>query len=122
METVGKRLKALRHTTGLSQTALAKIADSNQSSINRYELDQSETPYRILLWYADHFDVSLDYIYCRTDNPHGKYYEYQPEMVREKLKNKAEWSEFIEACFEEGSPLNTRLKDMLIKMAAEGEK
>lgn len=122
METVGKRLKALRHTTGLSQTALAKIADSNQSSINRYELDQSETPYRILLWYADHFDVSLDYIFCRTDNPHGKYYEYQPEMVREKLKNKAEWSEFIEACFEEGSPLNTRLKDMLIKMAAEGEK
>ena len=122
METVGNRLKALRHTTGLSQTALAKIADSNQSSINRYELDQSETPYRILLWYADHFDVSLDYIFCRTDNPHGKYYEYQPEMVREKLKNKAEWSEFIEACFEEGSPLNTRLKDMLIKMAAEGEK
>ena len=122
METVGKRLKALRHTTGLSQTALAKIADSNQSSINRYELDQSETPYRILLWYADHFDVSLDYIFCRTDNPHGKYYEYQPEMVKEKLKNKAEWSEFIEACFEEGSPLNTRLKDMLIKMATEGEK
>lgn len=122
MKTVGKRLKALRQSTGLSQTALAKIADSNQSSINRYELDQSETPYRILLWYADHFDVSLDYIFCRTDNPHGKYYEYQPEMVKEKLKNKAEWSEFIEACFEEGSPLNTRLKDMLIRMAGEGEK
>lgn len=122
MKTVGTRLKALRHSTGLSQTALAKIADSNQSSINRYEMDQSETPYRILLWYADHFDVSLDYIFCRTDNPHGKYYEYQPEMVKEKLQNKAEWSEFIEACFEEGSPLNIRLKDMLIKMAGEDEK
>ncbi len=122
MKTVGTRLKALRQSTGLSQTALAKIADSNQSSINRYEMDQSETPYRILLWYADHFDVSLDYIFCRTDNPHGKYYEYQPEMVKEKLQNKAEWSEFIEACFEEGSPLNIRLKDMLIKMAGEDEK
>ncbi len=122
METVGTRLKALRQSTGLSQTALAKIADSNQSSINRYEMDQSETPYRILLWYADHFDISLDYIFCRTDNPHGKYYEYQPEKVKEKLHNKAEWSEFIEACFEEGSPLNIRLKDMLIKMAGEDEK
>ncbi len=122
MKTVGTRLKALRQSTGLSQTALAKIADSNQSSINRYEMDQSETPYRILLWYANHFDVSLDYIFCRTDNPHGKYYEYQPEKVKEKLQNKAEWSEFIEACFEEGSPLNIRLKDMLIKMAGEDEK
>ena len=121
METVGKRLKALRNSTGLSQAALGKIADSNQSNINRYEQDQSEIPYKLLLWYADHFDVSLDYIFCRTDNPHGKYYEYEPEMVKEKLKNKAEWSEFIEACFEEGSPLNARLKDMLIKMAGEDE-
>jgi transcriptional regulator with XRE-family HTH domain len=122
MDTVGTRLKALRHSTGMSQTALAKIADTNQSSINRYEQDQSEVPYRILLWYADHFDISLDYIFCRTDNPHGKYYEYQPERVKEKLQNKAEWSEFIEACFEEGSPLNTRLKDMFIKLAGEDEK
>ena len=122
METVGKRLKSLRHSAGLSQTSLAKIADTNQSSINRYELDQSETPYRILLWYGDHFDVSLDYILCRTDNLHGKYYDYQPEMVKEKLKSKVEWSEFIEACFEEGSPLNIRLKDMLIKIAGEDEK
>ncbi len=122
METFGKRLKTLRNSTGLSQAALAKIADSNQSNINRYEQDQSETPYRVLLWYADYFDVSLDYILCRTDNPHGKYFDYQPEKVKEKLKNKAEWGEFIEACFEEGSPLNSRLKEMLIKMAGEGEK
>lgn len=122
METVGKRLKALRHSTKLSQAALAKIADANQSSINRYELDQSETPYRILLWYADHFDVSLDYIFCRTDNPNGKYFEYQPEMVKEKLKNKVEWSEFVEACFESGSPMNEKLKAMILKMAGEDEK
>ena len=121
METVGKRLKALRHSTRLSQAALAKIADSNQSSINRYELDQSETPDRILLWYADHFDVSLDYIFCRTDNPHGKYFEYQPEMVKEKLKNKVEWSEFVEACFESGSPMNEKLKGMILKMAGDDE-
>ena len=122
METVGKRLKVLRHSTKLSQAALAKIADSNQSSINRYELDQSETPYRILLWYANHFDVSLDYIFCRTDNPNGKHFEYQPEMVKEKLKNKVEWSEFVEACFESGSPMNEKLKAMIQKMAGEDEK
>ena len=119
MNTVGKRLKELRSSTTLSQATLAKIAGSNQSSINRYEQDQSETPFRILLWYADYFDVSLDYIFCRTDNPHGKYFDFQPDIVREKLKNKAAWSDFIKACFKEGSPLNTRLKEMLIKMAVE---
>ncbi len=122
METFGKRLKTLRNSTGLSQAALAKIADSNQSNINRYEQDQSETPYRVLLWYADYFDVSLDYIFCRTDNPHGKYFEYQPEKVKEKLKNKVEWSEFVEACFESGSPMNEKLKEMILKMAGEDEK
>ena len=122
MDTVGKRLKSLRNATGLSQAALAKIAESNQSNINRYEQDQSEAPFSVLLWYANYFDVSLDYIFCRTDSPHGKYFDYKPDKVKEKLKNKVEWNEFVEACFEKGSPLNTRLKEMLIKIAGEEEK
>jgi repressor LexA len=117
MPTIGSRLKELRATTGKSQQAFAELAGSTQSSINRFENDQSEAPYRVLRWYADYFDVSMDYIYCRTDKPQGKLYNYDPAALKNRMANPADWAQFIGACFEEGSPLNAKLKESLIKMA-----
>lgn len=122
MNTIGIRLHELRHGAGISQAALAKVAGTNQSAINRYEQDQSAVPFSLLVWYADHFDVSLDCVFCRTDNPHGKYYGYEPDTVKEKLSNKQEWGEFIEACFTSGSPMNVKFKEMFVNMAAESER
>ena len=116
MDTVGSRLKALRATTGLSQQALADIAGTKQSTINRYENDASEMPYSMLLWYADYFDVSLDYIFCRTDKPQGKGYEFRPKITKENEQMKA----FVEMCFDPKSPMNDKLKQTLLKMLAEG--
>ena len=116
MTTIGNRLKDLRATTGKSQQGIADMAGSTQSSINRFENDQSEAPYRVLLWYADYFDVSMDYIYCRTDNPQGKLYTYTPETLKNRMKDSDEWTQFIAACFEEGSPMNAKLKESLINM------
>ena len=116
---IGTRLKELRMNIHISQTELAKLAGSNQSSINRYENDQSEASYKILLWYADYFDVSMDYIFGRTDQPQGKLYEYQPEKIKEKMANKQEWNEFVEACFDPGSPMNEKLKQTLANMFKE---
>ena len=99
MPTPGSRLKELRAQTGKSQDNLSKLFDSNQSTLNRYENDQSEAPYRVLLWYADYFDVSLDYLLCRTNNPQGKLYKYEPAALKNRMANKREWEEFIEACF-----------------------
>ena len=121
MASVGERLKKLRMDIGLSQAALAKIAGATQSSVNRYEQDDSQAPYHILLWYADYFDVSMDYIFCRTDQPQGKTYDYQPKRVKEKMANKQDWNEFVEACFEPGSPMNEKLKEMILKMAGGDE-
>lgn len=117
MVTIGTRLRELRTSIHISQTELAKIAGSNQSSINRYEMDVAHVSARILLWYADYFDVSLDYIFGRTDQPQGKLYDYQPKKVREKLANQQDWNEFVEACFEPGSPMNEKLKEMIMNMA-----
>jgi transcriptional regulator with XRE-family HTH domain len=114
---IGDRLKELRKGIGLSQAALARIAGATQSSINRYEQEDSQAPYKVLLWYADYFDVSMDYIFGRTDRPQGKLYEYQPEKIKEKMTNKQDWNAFVEACFEPGSPMNERLKAMILKMA-----
>ena len=116
MNTIGNRLKLLRNTTTMSQTALAEQIHVTQSAVNRYENNESEPAYRILLWYADYFDVSLDYIFCRTDNPQGKLYQYQPEHLKAKMQNQEEWAQFVEGCFEEGSPMNAKLKEALFNM------
>ena len=119
MEAVGNRLKALRNTTGLSQEAFGETIGATQSAINRYENNQAEAPYRVLLSYADHFDVSMDYIFCRTDNPQGKLYEYSPDTLKQKMANKKEWLQLLETCFEEGTPMNAKLKESLINLIDE---
>jgi len=119
---VGERLRRLRESLNLSQARIAEIAGSNQSSINRYEHGQSEAPYRILLWYADYFDVSLDYIFGRTDSPEGTIYKNQPTFLKKKIVHGEEFKEFIEACFDPRSPMHDKLKDMMISLAEESNK
>ncbi len=41
----------------------------NQNSISRYETGAHETDYASLVKLADCFDVSVDYLLGRTDNP-----------------------------------------------------
>ncbi|MBO5363026.1 MAG: helix-turn-helix transcriptional regulator [Clostridia bacterium] len=63
------RLKELRRRRGLSQLRLAIELNMNQNSISRYENGEREADYKTLIAFADYFDVSIDYILCRTDNP-----------------------------------------------------
>jgi len=41
----------------------------NQNSISRYETGEREADYSTLIAFADYFDVSVDYLLGRTDNP-----------------------------------------------------
>lgn len=63
------RLKELRESRGISQVRLAIDLDLNQNSISRYESGAREADYKTLLAIADYFDVSLDYLFGRTDCP-----------------------------------------------------
>ena len=117
MKEIGTRLRTLREGLNLSQAKIAKLIGTSQVSINRYESGSGFPPAKTLLWYADYFDVSMDYIYCRTDNPQGKLYTYTPDTLKKRMSDKDEWAQFIGACFDEGSPLNAKLKETLIKMA-----
>lgn len=63
------RLKELREKRRISQVRLAIELDMNQNSISRYENGVREADYRTLLAFADYFNVSLDYLFGRTDNP-----------------------------------------------------
>lgn len=63
------RLKALREKRGISQLKLAMDLDMNQNSISRYETGAREADYKSLIKFAAYFDVSIDYLLERTDNP-----------------------------------------------------
>jgi repressor LexA len=119
--TVPERLRTLRESLNISQARLAELCSSNQSSINRYEHGQAEAPHRILLWYANYFDVSLDYIFGRTEKPEGVKFDNQPIALKRKISNTDEFRDFIEACFDPRSPMNAKLKEFMVKMAEEGD-
>lgn len=117
---IGERLRDLRMGVHISQTKLASILGTQQSSINRYEQGQSVPVPEIFIKYADYFDVSMDYLYCRTDDPRGTQYEFQPKILQEKAGDNKEMREFIEMCFDPKSPVNGRLKEALFQMLNEG--
>lgn len=43
--------------------------DMNQNSISRYENHEREADYATLIAFANYFNVSIDYLLGRTDNP-----------------------------------------------------
>ena len=118
MSEVGNKLKILRESVKLSQMKLGQIAGLKQATVNRYEHGGAEAPYRILFWYADYFDVSMDYIFGRCDKPQGKLYEYKPKIAEDS----PEMRRFIEMCFDPDSPMNERLKQTLIEILKDGKK
>ena len=119
MKEMGKRLKGLRESMGLSQMKMAEILGLKQPSINRYEQGQSAPSLETLVKYADYFDVSMDYLYCRTDEPRGKLYDYKPQALKEKMEQSEEMREFIEMCFDPQAPVNKRLKEALLRIMTE---
>lgn len=115
MKEMGKRLKGLRESMGLSQMKMAEILGLKQPSINRYEQGTATPTVENLRKYADYFDVSMDYIFARTDNPEGKLYAHQPKALAGNRKMR----QFIELCFDPGSPYNERLKETMLRMLEE---
>lgn len=63
------RLKELRNKKNISQLQLAMALNMNQNSISRYETGEREADYATLIRLADYFNVSIDYLLGRTDDP-----------------------------------------------------
>lgn len=116
MKIISQRLRQLREGLHLSQARLAERMEVSQASINRYENDLSSPSPETLLKYADYFDVSLDYIFGRTDNPQGQQYDYVPDTLKQQVRSKEEWEQFVEMCFDPNSPMSSRLKETMMSM------
>lgn len=63
------RLKELRQRKGITQLKLAMDLNMNKNSISRYENLERQADYKTLIAFADYFNVSVDYLLNRTDNP-----------------------------------------------------
>lgn len=113
---IAERLKTLRKNVGLPQSKIAEMLETTQTSVNRYENGQSAPPLKTLLWYADFFDVSMDYIFGRTDNPQGKLYDNKPKVIEALSKDNKELKKFMDMCFDPNSPINHKLKEVLTDM------
>ena len=122
MQEVAQRLKSLRESVGVSQAKLAALMGATQASVNRYENGQSSPPLKILRWYADFFDVSLDYIFARTEQPEGKLYEHKPKVVEAITQDNKELRQFVDMCFDQASPVSEKLRETLTKLLEEQRK
>jgi transcriptional regulator with XRE-family HTH domain len=116
---LGKRLRTLRESTKLSQLRLAAVnGNMAQPAVNRYENGNASPSLETLLWYADYFDISMDYIFGRTDDPRGRLFDCKSRYVEDNKELK----EFVEMLFDPNAPINTRLKEAILKMLEDGKK
>ncbi len=63
------RLKELRKSKNMTQQRLAIELNMNQNTLSRYETGERQADYQTLIIIADYFNVSIDYLLERTDNP-----------------------------------------------------
>lgn len=70
MLSLGKRVKELREERKLTQRELAEFMGYKTTrSIQFLEADERTIDYKQLIALADYFDVSLDYLVGRSDDP-----------------------------------------------------
>lgn len=69
MATFSERIKALREKHDLTQEELGQIIGVKRFSIYSYEKGRACPEMKGLIALAEYFDVSLDYLAGRTDNP-----------------------------------------------------
>ncbi|NHI49035.1 helix-turn-helix transcriptional regulator [Clostridium botulinum] len=67
MNTFGSRLRALREDNDLTSIELSEILNITARALNYYENDMREPSFPLLVKMADYFNVSLDYLLCRTN-------------------------------------------------------
>ncbi len=68
----GEHLKRLRTKHGITQKQLGEAIGASERGIQNYEMGTRKPTYDMLIALADYFDVSLDYLVGRSDDPKRK--------------------------------------------------
>ncbi len=62
-------LKLLRKSNGYTQIAVQMKTGIEQALLSKFENEERVPPTETLIRLADFYNVSIDYILCRTNNP-----------------------------------------------------
>lgn len=81
------RMRLLREQHNLSQTDLAKILNISRQSYNFYENEKRDPDTTMLIRIADFYNVSLDYLLGRTNDPSPVTKEKTPSYQEEVLRD-----------------------------------
>lgn len=68
-ESFSEHLKSLRTAKGIKQSELAAIIGVRNTAISMMESGERGPSAEVLCALAEYFDVSIDYLVGRTDNP-----------------------------------------------------
>lgn len=63
------RLKELRISQNLTMESLAKDLNTTRATISNFENEQRKPSLDMIIKIADYFQVSIDYLVGRTDDP-----------------------------------------------------
>lgn len=63
-----ERLKLLRKNKKVSQRTIAIAIGISERNYQRFEYGEYKPSFETLIALADYFDVTLDYLMCRTDD------------------------------------------------------
>lgn len=88
---MSNRIKQLRESHDMKQIDLAKLLNVSQGTLSNWERGIHDPDHEALIWIADRFGVSTDYILGLTENP---------LTTRSKKKPPAEAEGDIEAMVE----------------------
>lgn len=94
---LGKQIRSLREKEGLTQKQLAEKLNLPHQNLSNYERNFRQPDYDSLLKIASYFDVSVDYLLSRTNNPntetsnsYGGWIKCKDESEKEFLEQQQE--------------------------------
>ncbi|HBM81119.1 MAG TPA: transcriptional regulator [Clostridiaceae bacterium] len=86
---IGKKLKELRESKGLTRKAVAKQINIDQTTYGKYELGKREPSFEIVKKLADFFQVSVDFLLDREKKYpayESKGKEYKVTLSKKDMK------------------------------------
>ncbi len=64
-----KKIRDTREDNDLTQKDIAKVLNVSQSTYSQYETGVTSLTAEMIIKLADYYNVSIDYLLDRTDNP-----------------------------------------------------
>lgn len=87
------RIKDIREDSDMKQIDLAKKLNIAKTTLSGYERQISEPPFEILIKISKIFNVSVDYIICKTNNPSNDI--FTEGLTTEEIKELKKYKEML---------------------------